>query len=384
MKIIEFILPLAFVAILPLCPSPIKAQTIMENLLEPLIEQEKLPGFLSIVATKDEILEVDAIGYANKEQKTPINPDHLFWIASTTKFMTATAIMMLVDEGKIKLDDPIDIYIPEMKLNLRVAEKHNEGTLLRAPKSMPTIRQCLNHTTGFPFASEFMKRFGVDSLPLQYQTFAVSLTPLLADPGEISFTSELGFDIVGEIIEVVSGIPYERFMQERIFDPLEMKDTTFWPTSEQQSRLVRCYTEINGKLVPTELPALTSPYENKSIRFPDPGCGLFSTGNDLLKFFQMYASLGTYKGKRYLSEKSIHEMIIPNPKQKKEKYGLGTAREGTWFGHEGMCGTLCHASIDGLVRIYLSQVHQVPAHEEGIRLWSEGVVQILRTHKLIK
>ena len=166
--------------------------------------------------------------------------DALFWIASMSKPMTATALMMLVDEGKVKLDDPVEKYLPEFKGQWMIAEQDKDHMLLKRPKHPITVRNIRRHTSGLRPTS-VMETPTLDLLPLRDAVRSYAMTPLQFDPGSQYQYSNAGINTAGRIIEVVSGMPYEEFMQKRLFDPLGMKDTTFWPTEEQVKRLAKSY-----------------------------------------------------------------------------------------------------------------------------------------------
>ncbi len=388
-KTIFGIVILCFLAILTstcslFAQSPFVQSPKMVKALQPFIDRGEMPGIVSVLATKDKVLQIDCVGYANIETKKPIAPDQILWIASTTKFFTGTAIMMLVDEGKISLDDPIEKYLPEMA-DLKIAlVKQKDLQVLQTPQSKPTIRQVLSHQVGWPFQTEIMDKFGSDCLPLQKELFAISRTPLKFEPGTNYSYSELGIDVAGGIIEVVTGKPYEEFMQERIFTPLGMKDTTFWPSQDlQKNRWIHCHKMVDGKLALCDIPMMRHPYEDKSVRFPEPGAAIFSTANDLTKFFQMHAGGGVYQGKRYISQAAIDEMNKKQtPKDNPNNYGITSALNGDWFGHGGACGNQCHASKKGLVRLYIVQISGVPKSGEALRAWTEAADTIFKDNGL--
>ena len=122
----------------------------MKEALQPYIDRGDLAGMVSVLATKDAVLQIDCVGYADLENKVPIAPDQMLWIASTSKIFTGTALMMLVDEGKVSLDDPIEKYFPEMA-NLKVTKYQDDGMiLLKSPQTKPTVRHALSHQIGFP------------------------------------------------------------------------------------------------------------------------------------------------------------------------------------------------------------------------------------------
>jgi CubicO group peptidase (beta-lactamase class C family) len=351
----------------------------MKEALQPYVDREELPGMISVLATKDSVLQMDCIGYSDLETKTPIAPDQGLWIASTSKIFTGTALMMLVDEGKVSLDDPIEKYFPEMA-NLKVLKYSDDDTvLLKSIKTKPTVRHALSHQIGFPFQTKMMDKFGSDALPLEMEIFEISRTPLSFEPGTGYAYSELGIDIVGGIIEKVSGQKYEDFVQQRIFDPLEMTDTTLWPSEEfQKTRWIHCYQTVDGKLQECDIPMMKRPYESRLTRFPEPGACIFSTANDLLKFFQMHAAGGLYNGKRLISQEAQKEIMAKQTPEGQPYYGLTNMEQG-WIGHAGACGNQCYADpAAGIVRLYIVQVSGVPKHDEAVGAWRKTAEEIFR------
>src|SRR5262245_22162734 len=152
--------------------------------------------------------------------------DNVFWIASMSKPITAVGLMMLVDEGKVKLDDPVEKYLPEFKDQWLAAEQDKDHVLLKKPKHPITVRNILSHTSGMPFKSA-MEEPTLDGLALRDAVRSYVLTPLQTEPDTKYQYSNAGINTAGRIIEVVGGMPYEDFMQKRLFDPLGMKDTMF-------------------------------------------------------------------------------------------------------------------------------------------------------------
>ena len=206
-------------------PSGARSKSIAA-VLQPFVDRHSLAGAVTLVADKDKVLSVEAVGFADVAAKKPMTPDALFWIASQSKPITATALMMLVDDGKVRLDDPVEKYLPEFKGVWLAAERDNEHVLLKHPKRPVTLRDLLRHTSGMPFASA-LERPTLDMLPLRVAVGSYALTPLQYEPGSKYQYSNAGINTAGRIIEVVSGIPYEEFLQKRLFDPLGMRDTTF-------------------------------------------------------------------------------------------------------------------------------------------------------------
>ena len=208
--------------------------------LQPLVDSHCLAGAVTLVADKDKILSQNAVGYADIAASKPMTTDALFWIASQSKPITATALMMLVDEGKVALDDPVEKYLPEFHHQWLTVEHDNAHILLKQPKRPITVRDILSHTSGLPFTSA-AEQPTLDLLPLRVGVLSYAMTPLVFEPGSKYQYSNAGINTAGRIIEVESGMPYEEFLETRLFRPLGMNDTTFWPSSEQVSRLAKSY-----------------------------------------------------------------------------------------------------------------------------------------------
>jgi CubicO group peptidase (beta-lactamase class C family) len=324
--------------------------------LKPFVDSHSLAGAVTLVADKDKVLSLDAVGFADVAAKKPMRPDALFWIASQSKPITATALMMLVDEGKVHLDDPVAKYLPEFKGQWLAAYQDKDLQVLKKPKRPVTVRDVLRHTSGMPFASA-MEQPTLDRLPLRDAVRSYALTPLQSEPGSKYQYSNAGINTAGCIIEVVSGMPYEVFMDKRLFGPLGMKDTTFWPSEEQLSRLAKAYGPNADKsgLAETTIGQLRYPLSDRK-RQPMPAGGLFSTAADVGRFCQMVLGGGVYQGKRYLSEATVKEMTRKQTGDDiKVGYGLGWSTGGT-FGHGGAMAT--NMTIDpkrGLIYVWLVQ-----------------------------
>jgi len=230
--------PFSRLLFLSLLASPVLAEplTTATSVLQPFVDRHALAGAVALVADKEKVLTVEAVGFADIAAGKAMTSDAIFWIASQTKPMTATAVMMLVDEGKVALDDPVEKYLPEFKGQMVVAEKDDAHMLLRKPTHPITVREVLSHMSGLPFSSAIEKptRDGL-SRPAAVRSYA--MTPLQTEPGTAYQYSNAGINTAARIIEVVSKQTYEDFMQQRLFTPLGMKDTTFWPNEEQAKRV---------------------------------------------------------------------------------------------------------------------------------------------------
>ncbi len=329
----------------------------ISSALQPFVDSHSLAGAVTLVADKDKVLSVDTVGFSDIKAKKPIELDAVFWIASMSKPITATALMILVDEGKVKLDDPVENYLPEFKQQWLAVEQDNEHILLKKPKHPITIREALSHTSGLPFSSK-LEGPTLDALRIRDGVKSYAMTPLVTEPGTKYQYSNAGINTAGRIIEVVSGMPYEDFLDKRLFEPLGMHDTTFWPSEQQVVRLAKAYKPNASKddLEETTIGQLSYPLTDRK-RQPMPGGGLFSTASDLARFCQMILNGGTLGGKRYLSEAAIAEMTRRQTGEDiKENYGLGWATGGGIYGHGGALST--NMSIDpkrGLITIFLVQ-----------------------------
>jgi CubicO group peptidase (beta-lactamase class C family) len=325
--------------------------------LQPFVDRHELAGAVTLVADRDAVLSVDAVGFADIAAGRPMRADAVFWIASQSKPITATALMMLVDEGKVKLDDPVARYLPEFRECWLAAERDRDHVLLKRPGHPITVREILSHTSGLPFKSA-LEVPTLDRLPLSVAAGSYAMTSLQFEPGTRYQYSNAGINTAGRIIEVVSGMPYEAFLQARLFDPLGMKDTTFWPSGGQLARLAKSYRPAKDKagLVETTIDQLTYPLDDHGRR-PMPAGGLFSTAADLALFCQLILSGGEFRGRRYLSESAVKEMTTRQTAEGiKESYGLGWATGGGTFGHGGAFAT--NMTIDpglNLITIFLAQ-----------------------------
>jgi CubicO group peptidase (beta-lactamase class C family) len=303
--------------------------------LQPFIDSHTLAGAVTLVASKDKILSLEAVGYADIAAKRPMRTDNLFWIASMTKPITATALMMLVDQGKVCVDDPVEKYLPEFKGQMIAAKLDEAQTSQKKPAHPITVKNLLTHTSGLVSNSPAGRR----GLSLRDAVRSYASLPLKFEPGSKFEYNNPGIDTVGRIIEVASGTPYEEFLDKRLFQPLGMKDTTFWPSDAQTQRIAKSYKPNAAKtdLEETPTPLLLPAREGKRS-VPFPACGLFSTATDVAQFCRMLLSGGVLDGKHYLSERSLRQMASTQTGKLPAAYGLGwftDPKPGGPFGHGG-------------------------------------------------
>ncbi len=324
--------------------------------LQPFVDSHALAGAVTLVASKDAVLATQAVGCSDLAAKTPMAPDDLFWIASMSKPMTAAALMMLVDEGKVDVEADVAKYLPEFNGQMLVAEHTDERTVLRKPAHPIKVREILSHTSGLPFMSR-LEPGRVDTMSLREAVISYAMTPLKTEPGSAYDYSNAGINTAGRIVEVVSGMPYEEFMQQRLFAPLGMKDTTLWPSEEQLKRLAKSYkpnAEKNG-LEEIRISQLTYPLSDHH-RGPSPAGGYFSTAADMAQFGRMILAGGTFLGHRYLSEAAIKTMTSKQTGALPNGYGFGWSVDNDGCGHGGAYATDLWLDLPHqLVMVYLVQ-----------------------------
>jgi CubicO group peptidase (beta-lactamase class C family) len=235
--------------------------------MRPYMDQYKLAGAIGIVADKTgKVHYKNLLGFADVESKTPISEDNVFWIASMTKMFAGASIMMLVDEGKVSLDDPVTKFIPQLN-KWMVIEEHDASHLLLKPPVRPvTVRHLLSHTSGLTGSSELQKATGSDSTPLRVRALSSVTGPLQWQPGDKYAYGNQGMNIAARIVELVSVMPYEEFLQQRFFDPLKMTETTFWPSEAQITRLAGAYGPNQEKtgFVRGGVGYLTKPFSDRA------------------------------------------------------------------------------------------------------------------------
>jgi unsaturated rhamnogalacturonyl hydrolase len=343
----------------------------LAKVLQPYIDKHEIAGAVALVADRDRVIDRDTIGYADLGNHLPMQPDNIFWIASMSKAMTASAVLMLVDEGKLSLDDPVEKYLPEFKgqmvsvaedsvLSSAPAATSNPTQQANAPSRLEplkhsiTIREILSHTSGLPFSSK-RETPTLDLLSLKTAVGSYAAEPAQSQPGERYSYSNEGFNTAGRIVEVVSGMPFHDFLQQRLFDPLGMKDTTFWPSNAQLKRLAKSYESGSLRAVPID--QLRYPLNDREHRFPIPAGGLFSTADDILRFCQMMLNDGTFEGRHYLSQASVKLITAKETGDSVAKpYGFGWNVGYGFYEHSGAYKTDMKVDVKrGLIVIFLVQ-----------------------------
>ena len=298
----------------------------IDKMIQENIDKKLISGAIAFIARDGKVVYNKAFGYSDIDSKTALLNTDIFRIASQTKAITSVAVMMLFEEGKFLLDDPISKYIPAFAKPV-VLDQFNakDSTYTTVPaKREVSIRDLLTHTSGIDYAvigSEKMRAiyaksvippgFGSTGILLQTEIEKLGKLPLLHQPGE-RFTYGLNTDVLGYLVEVTSGMSLDRFFQERIFKPLGMKDTYFHLPAAKQARLIPVYTYDNqNRLVKYERNGvITADYPVKNQTYFSGGAGLSSTVIDYANFLQMLLNKGVYNGQRLLSRRSVDLMTM--------------------------------------------------------------------------
>ncbi|HEV8505284.1 MAG TPA: serine hydrolase domain-containing protein [Chitinophagaceae bacterium] len=318
----------------------------IDNLVKEYIDKKWIAGATVLVARDGKIVYYKGLGYDDIDKKTSMKKDAICRIASQTKAITSVAVMMLYEEGKIVLSDPISKYIPEFK-NPKVLDKFNaaDTTYTTVPaKREITIRDLLTHTSGIAYAQIGTKEsnaiyykagvvggIGVDKIVLGDKMKILGGLPLMHQPGE-KWTYGLNTDLLGYLIEVVSGMSLDKFFRKKIFEPLGMKDTYFYLPKEKRNRLATLYSEDSTKhlIKDGETFELNGSiyvnYPNMDGTYYSGGGGLSSTAYDYGIFMQMLLNGGEYNGRRILGKASMRMMTsnqIGDIDFGDDKFGLG-------------------------------------------------------------
>lgn len=310
--------------------------------LAPYLKSGECPGAISILYQNGK-QETALLGYADVEKNIPISMDQLYMQCSQTKGFCGVSIAILIEEGKLSLDDPVSKYLPEFK-ELKIAVKGKDGkTTLVPAKNTLTVRMVMNHTGGFPFEIPTKSKKGWPSLPLRATAREAAANPILFEPGTKTKYSNTGIDIGAAIVEVVSGKSWDVFLKERVLDPLGMKSSTFNPTDEQLKNIISMYNVKPGRKAKYQAfaSAMPLPHNGPNV-YPSAGAGLWTTAADQYKFYKMLMNLGKGdNGVRILKEETVKSILAANSRPAKlGQYSLGLAVDGKGeMGHGGAWGT---------------------------------------------
>ena len=310
----------------------------IDSWLQQLIAEKRIPGAVVMIVRDGGVAYYKAFGVRDMGTRVPQQRDDIFRIASQTKAITSTAVMMLWEEGRFGLDDPIGNYIPAFK-DQSILTKFNaaDSTYESKPaKRRITIRQLLTHTSGLDYADigsdEFKAIYakaGISAIGREGEELAPAIDrlgrlPLKHEPGE-RFTYGLSVDVLGRLIEVVSGMPLDRFFRTRILDPLGMHDTYFAIPPAKRDRLSTLHVVKDGKLVPShEMRGnIHSDWPTRPVTYFAGGSGLSSTTADYARFLQMIMNHGELDGVRLLGRKTVDLMLTNQLGALRPAFGLG-------------------------------------------------------------
>ena len=298
----------------------------------------KVPGAVVIGCVGGK-LTTQCFGYADVAAKTPMTADTVGWLASNTKAIACALVLSYVEEGKLSLDEPISLYLPEWQ-----------------GENVPTLRQCMSHTSGLKFFPELP----IDRRPVQLLSRLGAKSDRASAPGEKYLYSNWGIDVAVACVEAVTGQPWEALLKERILDPLEMRDATFFPTEEQCARMAKGYVLTDDN--PAKEVAVNQfqcPY-SLHTRYPEAGGGLFGSPMDLIKFFAMAANGGIgLNGKRVLKPETValwFEKQTPECVSEDYSFGARVSKDRQMMSHGGAWSTWgCAYRESGVARVFFVQ-----------------------------
>jgi CubicO group peptidase (beta-lactamase class C family) len=299
----------------------------INQLVQRYIDEGQITGAITMVSRKGRVAHFEAQGQMDLESKSPMRKDAVFRIASMSKPITGVAILMLMEEGKLRLSDPVSRFIPEFKNPTVAIARTTSGPAATTAAGQPprepeiytvpaereiTIRDLMTHTSGLESGGAGTRQ-GARLAP---RSTASTLAKYIPDLGAVAldfqpgtqwrYSALAGIETLGRIVEIASGLTFDQFLKQRIFDPLEMTDTAFYPSNAQAPRVVSLYERRDGKFVKTDTPGWLA-----TTTLFSGGGGLWSTAEDYMRFAQMLVNGGMLNGKRLLSPRTV-DLIASN------------------------------------------------------------------------
>jgi CubicO group peptidase (beta-lactamase class C family) len=317
----------------------------IDRMVQEHVQSKKIPGAVLLIARNGKVVHHQAFGFSDLEKQIPLKRDDIFRIASQTKAITSLAMLMLWEEGKFLLDEPIANYAPEFR-NPKVLNqlRWSDTTYSTIPaKGDITFRHLLTHTSGIDYASIGSQEFtaiyakagvpsgiGNDNMVLADKMKILGTLPLKHHPGE-KYTYGLNTDVLGYLVEILSGQSLDQFFRERIFKPLGMNDTYFYLPRDKHARLVALYETTSGglkRMTRTAYDRVDPDYPKLDGKYFSGGAGLSSTAEDYAKFLQLFLNNGILNGQRLVSRKTV-ELMLTNQVQAPltNQFGLGFGLE---------------------------------------------------------
>ncbi len=279
-----------------------------------LMEKNQLAGAITMVARHGKVVYFEAFGKSDVASGQPMQRDAIMRFYSMTKPITSVAAMLLVEEGKVGLDEPLAKYLPEFKGVQVLVKTDSEGFVTEPAKQAPTVRDLLRHTAGLTYGflgntpvDQAYNKAGVLSADntLADLTRKVSALPLLYQPGT-KWNYSVSADVLARLVEVVSGKSFDAFLTERIFQPLDLHDTGFYVPGDKQARLAAVHTVERGQLKVLAQPLTTNYFQPPKLL--SGGGGLVSTARDYMRFCQMLSGGGQLNGQRLLRPETVQAM----------------------------------------------------------------------------
>jgi CubicO group peptidase (beta-lactamase class C family) len=274
--------------------------------MQRFVDEKKIAGAVTVIGRRDHLASVEVVGFRDVENKLPMQLDTVFRIASMSKIVTAVAVMLLVEDGKLSVDDPVEKHLPEFRGQKLITKIEGDVVTLGVPERPITIKDLMTHTSGMNcglpagFADLYNKR----NRPLAEAVVAFSQHPLVEPPGKIWRYCGPAYDTLGRIVEVAASQPFEAFLEQRLFGPLGMKDTTFHPSAAQRARLAIIYGNDKDTIKRAEKQGF--PAEN--VVYPAASGGLYSTALDYARLCQMLAGKGMVAGKPLMRADTVAKM----------------------------------------------------------------------------
>lgn len=348
--------------------------------VQPFVEQGEISGAVMLLADRDRVLHLSAVGKSDLASGRKMERDDIFWIASMTKPIAASCVAILVDEGKLSFDDPVEKFLPEFRNLWQVSEQSPDRRVLIKPSRPITLRDVLTHTSGLGEYAVTDPHWSLAAM-----SKVLSREPLRFIPGSRWAYSTAGIDLLGRVVEVASGQSFAEFMQQRLLDPLGMKNTTWWISPEQEKRRARTYilSPQTKKLEETPIGYMYGGAVGDRARPPLGGAGLFSTAEDVAKFYQMMLRGGELSGRRILKPETVAEMTRKQTGELRARpgmpWGLGFSviedpaqleankifSPGS-FGHGGAFGTQSWADPkSGLIYVFMIQRDRIPNNPDN-------------------
>jgi CubicO group peptidase (beta-lactamase class C family) len=348
------------------------------DLLRRFVAERKIAGAVAAVARNGQLASLDSVGVQDLETRAPMDARSIFRIYSMTKSVTAVAAMMLQEEGRFGLGDPVAKYLPEFE---RVSVFETPDGPTRRPSRAMTIEDLLLHTSGLSHrTSDLYQRAAVRSRAIPLPAFVENIVrvPLMEDP-HTRFRYSEATTVVGRLVEIWSGKPLDAFLDERVFRPLGMADTGFWVRADQRARLTRVYAPAPGGLTPIEIEAV--PFTERPALI-EGAVGLVSTVPDYLRFAQMLLNRGTLDGVRILKASTVDAMVVNGLPDAivKTRNGVGwglanvnVAADGE-YGWDGTAGTIFWVDpARQMITVLMTQI--APANPDSLRQRFKTLVQ---------